>query len=119
MTARHKQRWALEVNIMKKLDHSNVIGARDVPAELDVGPDDLPLLAMEYCSGGDLRKVSRKSYFIHIYFFLFCHFLQNFRLYGISLVGPSVLVSFELRFYFNEKFSFYMTEKELLNFSCG
>lgn len=57
MTLRHKQRWSLEVSIMKKLDHSNVIGARDVPPELDVGPDELPLLAMEYCAGGDLRKV--------------------------------------------------------------
>ncbi|VDI31817.1 inhibitor of nuclear factor kappa-B kinase subunit alpha [Mytilus galloprovincialis] len=60
MTARHRQRWALEVNIMKKLVHPNVIGARDVPPELDVGPEDLPLLAMEYCSGGDLRKILNK-----------------------------------------------------------
>ena len=60
MTARHKQRWSLEVSIMKKLDHANVIGARDVPPELDVGPDELPLLAMEYCAGGDLRKVLNK-----------------------------------------------------------
>lgn len=52
---------------MKKLDHSNVIGARDVPPELDVGPDELPLLAMEYCAGGDLRKVwSYRSCFYYL-----------------------------------------------------
>lgn len=42
---------------MKRLDHPNVIAVRDVPPPLDVGKELLPLLAMEYCSGGDLRKV--------------------------------------------------------------
>lgn len=57
MTAKHRSRWTLEVDIMKRLDHANVIRALDVPPELDVNEDQLPLLAMEYCAGGDLRKV--------------------------------------------------------------
>ncbi|XP_064601386.1 inhibitor of nuclear factor kappa-B kinase subunit alpha-like [Liolophura sinensis] len=57
MNAKHRQRWEQEITIMKRLDHPNVIAVRDVPPPLDVGKDSLPLLAMEYCSGGDLRKV--------------------------------------------------------------
>lgn len=57
MTEKHKQRWQLEVKIMKRLDHENVIAALDVPPELDVRANELPYLGMEYCSGGDLRKV--------------------------------------------------------------
>jgi len=57
MTLKHRQRWTLEVDIMKRLDHPNVIAARQVPPPLDVLESELPLLAMEYCSGGDLRKV--------------------------------------------------------------
>ncbi|KAJ8318661.1 hypothetical protein KUTeg_003752 [Tegillarca granosa] len=60
MTAKHRSRWTLEVDIMKRLDHANVIRALDVPPELDVPEDQLPLLAMEYCAGGDLRKVLNK-----------------------------------------------------------
>ncbi|XP_021344134.1 inhibitor of nuclear factor kappa-B kinase subunit beta-like, partial [Mizuhopecten yessoensis] len=56
MTDKHRQRWSLEVDIMKRLDHPNVISAREVPPALDVKENELPLLAMEYCSGGDLRK---------------------------------------------------------------
>jgi serine/threonine protein kinase len=57
MTEKHKQRWILEIQIMQKLQHENVISAMDVPTILDVMPNELPLLAMEYCSGGDLRRV--------------------------------------------------------------
>lgn len=42
----------------------NVVQAREVPEELSpIALNDLPLLAMEYCSRGDLRKVS-SGYFI-------------------------------------------------------
>lgn len=41
---------------MKKLNHANVVKACDVPEELNFLINDVPLLAMEYCSGGDLRK---------------------------------------------------------------
>ncbi|XP_052780366.1 inhibitor of nuclear factor kappa-B kinase subunit alpha-like [Mya arenaria] len=57
MTEKHKKRWQMEVKIMSKLDHENVIAGLDVPSELDVRPNELPLLAMEYCSGGDLRRI--------------------------------------------------------------
>lgn len=36
----------------------NVVQAKEVPEELSpIAINDLPLLAMEYCSRGDLRKV--------------------------------------------------------------
>ncbi|XP_064793091.1 inhibitor of nuclear factor kappa-B kinase subunit beta isoform X2 [Oncorhynchus masou masou] len=43
---------------MKRLDHVNVVAAREVPEGLQssLRINDLPLLAMEYCQGGDLRK---------------------------------------------------------------
>lgn len=41
-----------------RLNHLNVVTARDVPEEMKhIALNDLPLLAMEYCSRGDLRKV--------------------------------------------------------------
>lgn len=41
-----------------RLKHLNVVTAKDVPDEMmHIALNDLPLLAMEYCSKGDLRKV--------------------------------------------------------------
>lgn len=41
-----------------RLDHINVVTAQDVPEEIQHNAlNDLPLLAMEYCSRGDLRNV--------------------------------------------------------------
>lgn len=54
---------------MKRLNHPNLVSARDVPQPLDVSEDELPLLAMEFCSGGDLRKVNKN---------LFCHSSNNY-----------------------------------------
>lgn len=44
----------------RRLDHVNVVAAREVPEGMQkmVATNDLPLLAMEYCQGGDLRKVN-------------------------------------------------------------
>ncbi|XP_072564804.1 inhibitor of nuclear factor kappa-B kinase subunit beta-like, partial [Paramormyrops kingsleyae] len=57
LSAKNRERWCLEIKIMKRLNHENVVAGRDVPEELQKqGPNDLPLLAMEYCQGGDLRK---------------------------------------------------------------
>ncbi|XP_078366618.1 inhibitor of nuclear factor kappa-B kinase subunit alpha-like [Oculina patagonica] len=53
----NKKLWHQEVDIMKRLDHPNLVSAKEVPPPLDVSDDELPLLAMEFCSGGDLRKV--------------------------------------------------------------
>uniref|UniRef100_A0A3Q2GNC4 IkappaB kinase n=1 Tax=Cyprinodon variegatus TaxID=28743 RepID=A0A3Q2GNC4_CYPVA len=58
LSERNKERWCLEIQIMRRLDHVNVVAARDVPEGMQrlVATNDLPLLAMEYCQGGDLRK---------------------------------------------------------------
>lgn len=45
---------------MRKLDCPNVVRAVDVPPALDNPRTELPILAMEYCSGGDLRRVLNK-----------------------------------------------------------
>uniref|UniRef100_A0A8C2WRE8 Inhibitor of nuclear factor kappa-B kinase subunit alpha n=1 Tax=Cyclopterus lumpus TaxID=8103 RepID=A0A8C2WRE8_CYCLU len=61
LTPRNKDRWSREIQIMKKLNHINVVSARDVPEEMrHIALNDLPLLAMEYCSRGDLRKMLSK-----------------------------------------------------------
>uniref|UniRef100_A0A672Y9K7 Inhibitor of nuclear factor kappa-B kinase subunit alpha n=1 Tax=Sphaeramia orbicularis TaxID=375764 RepID=A0A672Y9K7_9TELE len=61
LTPRNKDRWSREIQIMKKLNHINVVTARDVPEEINlISLNDLPLLAMEYCSRGDLRKLLSK-----------------------------------------------------------
>uniref|UniRef100_A0A3B4B1B0 IkappaB kinase n=1 Tax=Periophthalmus magnuspinnatus TaxID=409849 RepID=A0A3B4B1B0_9GOBI len=55
---RNKERWCLEIQIMKRLNHENVVAAREVPMGMEklMATNDLPLLAMEFCQGGDLRK---------------------------------------------------------------
>ncbi|KAM9424964.1 inhibitor of nuclear factor kappa-B kinase subunit alpha isoform 2-T2 [Pholidichthys leucotaenia] len=58
LTPRNKERWCREIQIMKKLNHINVVTAQDVPEEMiPIALNDLPLLAMEYCSKGDLRRM--------------------------------------------------------------
>ncbi|XP_008334355.1 inhibitor of nuclear factor kappa-B kinase subunit beta [Cynoglossus semilaevis] len=58
LSERNKERWCLEIQIMRRLNHVNVVAPRDVPEGMQklVATNDLPLLAMEYCQGGDLRK---------------------------------------------------------------
>ncbi|XP_029017358.1 inhibitor of nuclear factor kappa-B kinase subunit beta isoform X2 [Betta splendens] len=58
LSERNKERWCLEIQIMKRLNHVNVVAAREVPEGMEkpMSTNDLPLLAMEYCEGGDLRK---------------------------------------------------------------
>ncbi|KAM6945047.1 inhibitor of nuclear factor kappa-B kinase subunit beta [Lycodopsis pacificus] len=58
LSERNKERWILEIQIMKRLDHVNVVAAREVPEGMHemITINDLPLLAMEYCQGGDLRR---------------------------------------------------------------
>lgn len=55
-----RDRWRMEVQIMEKLDHPNVVKAFPIPDELRVSPTEMPSLAMEYCSLGDLRQVLNK-----------------------------------------------------------
>ncbi|XP_071952102.1 inhibitor of nuclear factor kappa-B kinase subunit beta-like [Antedon mediterranea] len=49
-------RWQQEINIMHKLNHDNVVRACQIPEEL-IEPEAIPLLGMEFCQNGDLRKV--------------------------------------------------------------
>ncbi|KAM6347291.1 inhibitor of nuclear factor kappa-B kinase subunit alpha isoform 7-T8 [Alca torda] len=44
---------------MSRLNHPNVVRACEVPEEMNFLVNDVPLLAMEYCSGGDLRKAEQ------------------------------------------------------------
>uniref|UniRef100_A0A2K5NZ78 Inhibitor of nuclear factor kappa-B kinase subunit alpha n=2 Tax=Cercopithecinae TaxID=9528 RepID=A0A2K5NZ78_CERAT len=60
LSTKNRERWCHEIQIMKKLNHANVVKACDVPEELNILIHDVPLLAMEYCSGGDLRKLLNK-----------------------------------------------------------
>uniref|UniRef100_A0A3Q3EMD0 Inhibitor of nuclear factor kappa-B kinase subunit alpha n=1 Tax=Labrus bergylta TaxID=56723 RepID=A0A3Q3EMD0_9LABR len=61
LTPRNRDRWSREIQIMRKLNHINVVAGRDVPEEMmHIALNDLPLLAMEYCSRGDLRKMLSK-----------------------------------------------------------
>lgn len=61
LSPRNRERWCLEIQIMKRLNHPNVVAARDVPEGMQkLAQNDLPLLGLEYCEGGDLRKVLNK-----------------------------------------------------------
>lgn len=60
LTPKLSERWEQEVEILKKLDHPNVIKGLPVPEAFSVLNSPLPFLAMEYCSGGNLRKVLQK-----------------------------------------------------------
>ena len=52
-----KERWKSEVDIMHRLNHPNVVRTIKVPPCLESRNPELPSLGMEFCSGGDLRKV--------------------------------------------------------------
>ncbi|XP_014839470.1 PREDICTED: inhibitor of nuclear factor kappa-B kinase subunit alpha-like [Poecilia mexicana] len=61
LTPRNRDRWCREIQIMKKLHHNNVVTAKEVPEDINaIALNELPLLAMEYCSKGDLRNVLSK-----------------------------------------------------------
>ncbi|KAM5141252.1 inhibitor of nuclear factor kappa-B kinase subunit alpha [Mantella aurantiaca] len=60
LSLKNKERWCQEIQIMKRLTHPNVVKACEVPPEMDFMVNAVPHLAMEYCSGGDLRKLLSK-----------------------------------------------------------
>ncbi|XP_007546160.2 inhibitor of nuclear factor kappa-B kinase subunit alpha-like [Poecilia formosa] len=61
LNVKNKERWSREIQIMRKLNHVNIVQAREVPEDVtSIALNDLPLLAMEYCVKGDLRKVLNK-----------------------------------------------------------
>ena len=52
----------MEMEILKRLDHHNIVRALNLPRGLDpLAVGDTPCICMEYCDGGDLRQVSSKG----------------------------------------------------------
>ena len=60
MNEKNQDRWRQEVEFLKWIKHPNIIETCELPVELRQGEcneGSLPALCMEYCEGGDLRKV--------------------------------------------------------------
>ncbi|XP_077279296.1 inhibitor of nuclear factor kappa B kinase subunit beta [Temnothorax americanus] len=57
LTPIQRKRWANEVDIMKRLKHPNIVRTGCVPFKLPNVEENLPILCMEYCRKGDLRKI--------------------------------------------------------------
>ncbi|KAH9417459.1 hypothetical protein DERP_007457, partial [Dermatophagoides pteronyssinus] len=59
----YNERWQQEIKLMKKLNCENVVKALELPKEFEQLSinNGIPILAMQYCSGGDLRKVLNES----------------------------------------------------------
>lgn len=65
LTDKHKERWTKEVEMLQNCNNPNIVGTKELPQEFVVGlaranPSKLPILCMEYCSGGDLRQALNK-----------------------------------------------------------
>ncbi|XP_014249025.1 inhibitor of nuclear factor kappa-B kinase subunit alpha-like isoform X2 [Cimex lectularius] len=58
--SKNVERWAKEVQIMKHLSHPNIVKIVPIPEDLMALATKLPILCMEYCAEGDLRKVLNK-----------------------------------------------------------
>ncbi|XP_012234251.1 inhibitor of nuclear factor kappa-B kinase subunit beta [Linepithema humile] len=57
LTPIQRKRWINEVDIMKRLKHSNIVKTEYIPSDISSVDEKLPILCMEYCQKGDLRKV--------------------------------------------------------------
>lgn len=57
LTPVQRKRWANEVDIMRRLRHPNIVKTGCIPFKLRNAEENLPVLCMEYCKKGDLRKV--------------------------------------------------------------
>ncbi|CAD0197647.1 unnamed protein product [Chrysodeixis includens] len=65
LSDKHRERWTKEVEMLQNCRNPNIVGTKDLPPEFISGlqranPSGLPILCMEYCSGGDLRQVLNK-----------------------------------------------------------
>ncbi|XP_066146268.1 inhibitor of nuclear factor kappa-B kinase subunit alpha [Euwallacea fornicatus] len=61
LSAKQTQRWHMEVEFLKSVDHPNIIKYKSLDPILDniinkYNPTNLPLLSMEYCTKGNLRR---------------------------------------------------------------
>ncbi|CAH0726719.1 unnamed protein product, partial [Brenthis ino] len=66
LTAKHRERWTKEVEMLQTCNHPSIVGTKELPPEFLTGlaranPSRLPILCMEYCSGGDLRQLLNKA----------------------------------------------------------
>ena len=64
LSEKNRERWIQEVKILnERINHPNVIKALPLPKDIESSVTRLspalalPALCMEYCEGGDLRKV--------------------------------------------------------------
>ena len=62
MTKTHREKWEQEVAIMLHVNHPNIVKAFPPPSQLAPGHGEPSILVMEYCSGGDLRQVSHRTF---------------------------------------------------------
>ncbi|KAF0310077.1 Inhibitor of nuclear factor kappa-B kinase subunit beta [Amphibalanus amphitrite] len=60
-----ENRWKKEVEIMLKLNHRGIVSCMPLPGDFQLDPAALPRLCMEYCEGGDLRRV-RQGYSLYV-----------------------------------------------------
>lgn len=65
LSDKHKERWTKEVDMLQNCNNPNIVGTKELPEEFvsglaRVNPSQLPILCMEYCSGGDLRQALNK-----------------------------------------------------------
>ncbi|GBP50319.1 Inhibitor of nuclear factor kappa-B kinase subunit beta [Eumeta japonica] len=65
LTSKHKERWTNEVEMLQNCSNPNIVGTKPLPQEFisgleQVNVSKLPILCMEYCSGGDLRQLLNK-----------------------------------------------------------
>ncbi|KAM3958781.1 inhibitor of nuclear factor kappa B kinase subunit beta [Aphomia sociella] len=68
LTPKHKERWSKEVEMLQNCNNPNIVGTKELPQEFLTGlepinPSKLPILCMEYCSGGSLRQLLNKPEF--------------------------------------------------------
>lgn len=62
LTQESLDRWQQELEILKQLDHPNIVHALDLPANLRLPYDSpAPLICLEYCEMGDLRGVLKDA----------------------------------------------------------
>ncbi|EFN80550.1 Inhibitor of nuclear factor kappa-B kinase subunit beta [Harpegnathos saltator] len=57
LTPVQQKRWAIEVDIMGRLKHPNIVKTGYLPFKFPNVENSLPVLCMEYCRKGDLRKI--------------------------------------------------------------
>ncbi|XP_044738055.1 inhibitor of nuclear factor kappa-B kinase subunit beta isoform X2 [Chrysoperla carnea] len=66
VTKKQKERWCQEVEMIRNIDHKNVVSYKHLPEVLEqaltpYNLSKLPMLSMEYCTGGDLRETLNRS----------------------------------------------------------